>query len=226
MSSKPYKLNQMRIYFNCFGGLLALPNLLDTPIYFQLMHAGEFEKAQDVIELGSGRGYLAALMLSRYPSVIGRVVLTDVSDALIKRLRKRFRASHWVEIYQVVSDPPFPYETNSFDRFVSCFVLEMMDKVAQERYLREAHRLLREDGLLCAMVVTAGITPFSRLVMGLGQLLVWVSPWLALGARYTNIIPLLAEKYWQVIENRTVVSMGCTTQIIVARKVSALRSQA
>lgn len=215
-----YSIGAARAYFNRFGALLWLPNLVDAPIYQRLLVAGSFHEAKDVFELGPGRGFFAGMMLGALRREDRRMVLAEASDRLADRLRERFRREDGVSVRVVSTPPPFDLEPRTFDRFVSCFVLDVMDGQSRRQYIAEARRLLRPGGLACLMFVTHGVDPASRALMRVGYALARISPGLALGARFADLCPHFQRPEWEVLTSEVHVSMGCATHLLVAKNLA------
>jgi SAM-dependent methyltransferase len=216
-ASKPYDLSATTRYFDRFGGLLQLPNWLDRAVYREFIAAADLRNARHVFELGPGLGMLARSILG-CPSKVESWVLAEASSVLCRRLASSLcRHDARGQLFWVNQPPPFPFAASGFDRFISCFVLDCMDRDTQRQYLREARRLLKPGGTFCAMSVTRGTTFASSLVMGLGNVMARVSPGLALGALFVELEPSFSPDDWDLVVNRVVTSMGFATRIIVAQ---------
>ena len=216
-TTKPYDLAATTRYFDRFGGLLHVPNRLDRAVYKEFISVADLRNARHVFELGPGLGALARSVLE-YPSRVESWVLAEASTMLCRRLASSLcRHDARGQLFKVSDPPPFPFTAHCFDRVVSCFVLDCMDRETQREYLREARRLLMPGGTLCAMSVTRGTTIASTLVMGLGNVLARVSPGLALGALFIELEPSFPPEDWDLLVNRVVTSMGFATRIIVAQ---------
>lgn len=220
LACQPYDLAASTRYFNRFGLFLLAPNFFDREAYLEFAAVAALQSSRRVFELGPGKGPLVRVVLSRSP-FIEQWVLAEASDVLCGELQQSIcQMDGRAKLFHVSTPPPFPFQDGVFDRFVSCFVLDCMDRETQIRYVREAYRVLEPDGILCAMSVTRGETLTSRLLMGWGRLMSWISPTLALGARFVELMPSLAPNQWDILCNRTIVSMGFATRIIVARRKS------
>jgi hypothetical protein len=87
--------------------------------------------------------------------------------ALARDRTERFGARATV----VLSDgsPPLREPSEAYDRFVSCFVLDLLSDADIDAVLREAHRMLAPGGLLCLTSLATGSGPVSRLLAPCGH---------------------------------------------------------
>ena len=82
--------------------------------------------------------------------------------------------------------------------------------------LKEAHRVLAQDGRLCVVSLTRGRTPLSRLVTWGWTRLHAINPVLVGGCRPIELLDLLEEKDWGLNYVKVVTSFGIPSEIVVA----------
>lgn len=214
-----YSLRAAKLYFDLFGPLLFLPNLLDSPVYSRLIRLGGLDHCGSILELGAGVGTLAKKILRRNQQPDLRLVLLEVSTSNLAVLQRRFRdCPRHVALKQVVGDPPYEFAEGTFDRFVSCFVIEVMDEAHRARNIAEAHRLLKPGGLFCCMAVTRGNSWVSRATMFVAEQLSKISRWLVLGAQFCDLADCFAPQDWNILHQETVSSAGFATKILIVEK--------
>lgn len=210
-----YSIRNARAYFNLFGSLLVFPNLIDRPVYSRRIDRGRLHEARAILELGSGTGSFAKRLISS----VEILTMLEVSDVNLALLRWRFRADRQrAQVLRVSRPPPFDLPPGSYDRFVSCFVLEILDPASRSAHVAEAYRLLRPGGLVCIMALTRCSTRISRLMIGLGQRLSRINRWLALGAQICDLEPLFDQAIWQIRTQETVCCAGFATRLLVIEK--------
>jgi ubiquinone/menaquinone biosynthesis C-methylase UbiE len=98
----------------------------------------------DTLEIGTGSGAMASVLLERFPSM--RLRGTDVDPAMVESARARlapFGARVTVEQADATS---LPFPTGRFDAVVSFIMLHHV--IDWERALGEAARVLRPGGVL------------------------------------------------------------------------------
>lgn len=102
-------------------------------------------KGEAVLDLASGTGDLAQAFLKQVGS-IGRVVMTDINDAMLAEGRKRALqkgVAHQLE-FAIVNAEEIPYPDNTFDCVTISFGLRnVTDK---DKAIREVYRVLKPGG--------------------------------------------------------------------------------
>ena len=96
----------------------------------------------EVLEIGFGGGGLLALLLG---ATRGRVVGVDLSEAMVRRARRRFRGNERLKLH-IASVEALPLADASVDKACSVNNLYFWDDPAAA--LRELARVLRPGGLL------------------------------------------------------------------------------
>lgn len=120
-----------------------------------LMHAASYShveslcRGQRVLDLGCGSGYGAHRIAGVASSVVGGDVATDA----IAFARRRYQADN-LTFQTIPQAGPLPFDDACFDVVLSFQVIEHVEDV--DRYLGEAHRVLRPGGTLVV------ITPDRR----------------------------------------------------------------
>lgn len=101
------------------------------------------------------------------------------------RLSRDRLASHSLraEIILTEGGPPTDEPAASYDRFVSNYVFDLLSHDDILAVLREAHRMLRPNGLICLSGLTTGISLASRIVAGAIDWIQSMSPSMAGGCR-------------------------------------------
>jgi ubiquinone/menaquinone biosynthesis C-methylase UbiE len=96
---------------------------------------------ENVLDVGSGAGWLVRLLAERVPE--GRVIGMDISDEMVRRARRKYVALENA-MFVVGSADEIPWDANFFTHAISVESAYYWPDPA--RGLREIHRVLREGG--------------------------------------------------------------------------------
>lgn len=181
-----------------------------------IAHAG-FDSARSVFEFGCGTGALAARLLREYLPADARYVGLDLSSTMVSLARKRLQQwSERAHINQSDGSAQLQLPSHSFDRFVSCYVFDLLAPTFIEQLLMEAHRLLVPGGKLCLVSLTQGASWISRAVSLCWQSLWRLSPAIVGGCHPIELTNYLSSKEWNVEHQARLVRWGLTSEVLVA----------
>ena len=121
-----------------------------------LLH-GDFAAAESVFEFGCGTGRFALRLFKEYLSNKASYRGVDVSPKMV-RLAQTSLASHSPQADVILTEggPPVGQPSAFYDRFVSNYVFDLLSHEDIRAMLREAHRMLRLNGLLCLSGLSSG----------------------------------------------------------------------
>ena len=183
-----------------------------------LLQHGNFTSVESVFEFGFGTGRFALRLFDEYLSNTSRYKGVDVSSKMLRLAQTRLAPySPRVEVTLTEGGPPVDEPAESYDRFVSNYVFDLLSHEDIRAVLREAHRMLRPDGLLCLSGLSSGINFSSRMMAGVVSWIQTRSPSLVGGCRPVDLLPFLAESEWQVQHHSKVVAFGVASEILVAK---------
>jgi len=184
-----------------------------------LLRHGDFGAADSVFELGCGTGRFALRLFTDFLSPDARYRGVDLSPRMVSLARRRL-APYAPRARVALTDggPPTDEPAESYDRFISNYVFDLLSEDDIRGVLRQAHRMLRPDGLLCLTGLSTGVGPLSRSVARIWS---WVQAhrpsWVG-GCRPIDVLPLLSGSCWQVRSHTKLVAFGITSEVLVARK--------
>ncbi len=198
----------------------------DTQAFYEdrathdLVRHARFESARAVFELGCGTGRFARGLLERHlgPGASYRAV--DLSPRMVALARARLAPfSERVQVGLSEGGAPSSEPTDSCDRFVSNYVLDLLSESDIAAVICEAHRMLRPGGLLCLSGLSPGRGPLSRALMRGWSSLHRRNPRLLGGCRPIEIVPLLGGDAWKVVHRRRIAPLGIASEVVVAEAI-------
>ena len=110
----------------------------------ELVKQANIQPNQRVLDIGCGTGTLVVLLKRRYPTA--QIVGLDPDPKALRRAEKKVRrAGVAVQLDEGFADE-LPYETGTFDRVLSSFMLHHLEDQDREKMLREVLRVLKPGG--------------------------------------------------------------------------------
>ena len=110
-----------------------------------------------VLDLGTGDGYLLALIREHPPGSGG--VAVDFSPEMLARARARFAGEPAVTVVEHDLDRPLPDAWGSFDVVVSSFAIHHVDHPRKRALYREVRDRLEPGGMFCNLEHVDSATP-------------------------------------------------------------------
>jgi ubiquinone/menaquinone biosynthesis C-methylase UbiE len=212
---------QAREFYNRFGKKQDWQKFYeDRPVQALIWH-GEFSKALAVLEFGCGTGRLAETLLEQHLSTGARFIGVDISETMVSLAAARLvRFGARTRLILTDGSPRLDLGTATFDRFVSCYVLDLLPFEDIQEVLREAKRVLSDGGLLCLVSLTHGFTPISRVVERAWLTLYNARPKLVGGCRPISLIEFVSESYWRIHYHDRYSSYSIPSEVLIAEKVA------
>ncbi len=178
----------------------------------------ELTTSHSVVEFGFGTGRLAAELLSAQLPADATYFGVDVSATMVRLAEGRLRPfAARAEVRQSDGMPHIDAKDDTFDRFISTYVLDLLSDNDIRSILGEARRVLKTGGLLGLVSLTDGVSPLSRLVSTTWRGLHCISPWLVGGCRPIALPSLLSSGEWRIEHRKVIVRFGVPSEIVVAR---------
>jgi SAM-dependent methyltransferase len=186
----------------------------------RLVSHGRFASAQRVFELGCGTGRLARRLLAEHLPPDASYLGIDLSPKMVALARTRI--APFAERASVLeTDGRLPLEAPSgvFDRFVSCYVLDLLPEPEIAAALEEAHRLLAPEGLLCLVGLTTGASGPSRVLARVWEVVHRIQPAWVGGCRPLDLLPFLPAERWRIDYHERVSAWAVPSEVVVAARV-------
>jgi len=188
----------------------------DAAVGDLIAHAA-FGQAGSVFEFGCGTGRLAERLLSNDLPATCRYRAADVSSTMFRLAQKRL--AHWgrrVTVAQTSGSMAVAAAAASCDRFVACYVLDLLSEDDIRQLIAEAHRVLAPGGLLCTVGLTHGTSLAAKTVGALWAALFKINPKLVGGCRAVEVTDFLSDARWSVRYANTVSRFGISSEVVVA----------
>jgi len=211
---------QAKAFYDRFGKKQDWQSFYEDAATEALIRNGEFDKASAVFEFGCGTGRFAERLLEKHLPADARYVGVDISGTMVALARERLaRFGRRVAVHLTDGSPRLDFEKNSFDRFVSNYVLDLLTMEDILTVLQEAWQVLSKGGLLGLVSLTHGFTPISRAVEGIWMTLYAIRPRLVGGCRPITLSELVAEPRWRIRYDDKFSNYGVPSEVLVAQKV-------
>ena len=108
-------------------------------------------------------------------------------------------------------------ESNSFDRFLSTYVMDLLSEEDIESLIAEAHRVLIPNGLLGLVSLTAGFTLLTGLIEKLWSTIYRIRPSVVGGCRPISLEGF-AKTGWNIRHLQRIRSFAVPSEVLVAEK--------
>jgi len=176
-----------------------------------------FDSAHSVFEFGCGTGALASRLLQHHLPADARYVGLDISGTMVSLAQERLKVwSDRARVCQSDGSPCILEPDQSFDRFISTYVFDLLAPDSIDQLLSEARRLLVPGGKLCLVSMTFGASRISRAVCW-GWQRVWrLRPGIVGGCHPIDLISYVRSKWWNPDYQAKVTGWGITSEIVVA----------
>ena len=210
---------EARAFYDRFGSRQDRQGFYEDVAIDALCARGDFAGAGAVLELGCGTGKLAKRLLERELGPEARYLGLDLSTTMVALARARTQPfGDRAEIRHSEGAPAIEVADASFDRFVSCYVLDLLSLADIAALLREAHRILNPGGLLCTASLTRGSSPVTRVV---SRAWAWIQarrPQLVGGCRPIRVAELLPAEAWSLESVQVVSAFGVPSEVVIAQR--------
>jgi ubiquinone/menaquinone biosynthesis C-methylase UbiE len=184
-----------------------------------LVAHGEFGTAQRVFEFGCGTGRFARRLLSEHLPDSARYRGVDLSPTMVALAQRRLASfGSRAEVLLTDGSPPTAEPPSSCDRFVSNFVLDLLSEEDIAAVLREAHRMLEAQGLLCLSSLSTGQGLLARLAARGWARVHAVRPALVGGCRPLDLLSWVPSRQWTIRHHAHVVPFGVPSEVVVAQR--------
>lgn len=208
---------QARNFYDGFGAAQDKQAFYEDAALDRLIEHADFASAQHVFELGCGTGRFALRLLQNHLPPCARYLGTDSSRTMIDLATKRLAAfSERIQLVHGDGDIQFPLPDQSVDRVMATYVLDLLSEQDIHAALREAHRVLLPGGKLCVTGLGHGVTPASRLLIGVWRALFRLRPQITGGCRPLRGSELLDSGDWTLDYHTVLTRYAVPSEVLIA----------
>jgi ubiquinone/menaquinone biosynthesis C-methylase UbiE len=210
---------EARQFYDAFGAKQDTQGWYEDPANAVMLAKAKLRDATNVVEFGCGTGRLAAKLLRSELDAGCRYAGFDSSRTMCGLATERLQPWQTRSKIELTSGAPkLTVADASADRVLATYVLDLLALSDIERFLTEAHRVLRPGGLLCVVGLTPGEQGVSRFVTALWRLIHRSSPARVGGCRPLKLADYLPVTKWANVEREVVVSWGLASEVVIASK--------
>ncbi len=210
----------MKDFYDRFGSKQDAQFYEDRALKDLMSHAS-FDEAKSVYEFGIGTGRFAEKILADHLPADCHYFGSDISPIMVNLATKRL--SHWANRVRIqLSDGSMglPINDGTCDRFITTYVLDLLNGDDIVSLLDEAHRVLAVHGLFCSVSLTHGKKFLARKVSFLWESIYEKYPQLLGGCRPIEILNYLPNKDWKIEYLVNVISFGISSEVVVAKRMA------
>jgi ubiquinone/menaquinone biosynthesis C-methylase UbiE len=181
----------------------------------------ELSSATSVFEFGCGTGRFAHELLAHRLPAAASYRGVDLSPVMVRLASERLASfGSRASVRLTEGGAPTNEPSESCDRFISNFVLDLLSSEDIEVVIREAHRMLRPGGLLGLSTLTFGFTTASRIVSWTWLKIHALRPSLVGGCRPLELLDALPEKAWKVRHRARLAPFAIPLEVVVAERLA------
>lgn len=210
--------NQAKIFYDKFGQRQDY-QFYEAQAIQQLLQCADFETADSIFEFGCGTGKFAQKLFSDFVPDSTTYTGLDISNTMVLLTQQRLQ-NFGIRAKVNISDgkPALREESESYDRFVSNYVLDLLDTIEIEAVLSEAYRILKPEGRVCLISLTHGDSAIARMIEYVWTSLYRLKPSLVGGCRPLRLDAYVRAPNWRIECRQLVRSFGITSEVMVAKK--------
>ena len=208
---------QAEKYYDNFGAKQDSQGFYEDKPIGIMVQEGDFEKAEKIFEFGCGTGKKASELFTNKLSNSCTYTGQDISDTMVELAHKNLE--EWKErvtVRKTDGSTTLPEGDNSFDRFYSTYVLDLLPVEKTKEILQEAKRVLRPEGKLCLVGITTGKNLRSKIVSKGWGFIFRLRPSLVGGCRPINLTKYINDSDWTILFHKKVTAKLIASEILIA----------
>ena len=215
--TKTLTTEQAKKYYDNFGEKQDRQGFYENKPIEIMFKEGEFEKARKIFEFGCGTGKKASELFTNKLTDICTYTGQDISDTMVDLAHKNLE--QWKErvtVRKTDGSTKLPESDNSFDRFYTTYVLDLLPPEKTKEVLQEAKRVLTPNSKLCLVGITKGKNIRSKIVSSGWGFIFKLRPSLVGGCRPINLREYVTEEDWDIVFHEKVTAKLVASEILIA----------
>jgi len=217
---KTLDIQKAKEFYDDFGEKQDKQSFYEDVALKTLLTGSQMESANRIFEYGCGTGRFASQILSENYASSSQYLGIDISDKMVSLAKQKLeRIGSRAEVKISRGETSFENEDSTVDRFVSTYVLDLLDEETIRQILNEAKRILEPDGLLCLAGVTRGVGIFSKAAMKTWETIFRINASFVGGCRPIELLNYLQEDTWEILLHETIVSFGIASEVLIAKNI-------
>lgn len=171
----------------------------------------DLEPGMKVLNVGVGTGKeVQKVQSSVRPR--GEVFGLDLSPVMARLTRERVGPT----ICQADARH-LPFANQAFDRLYASYVLDLLPLADIEQLLIDFHRKLNSHGIMVILALTEGVDLPSRALVKIWKGVFAISPAMCGGCRPLQLLEMVEQAGFQVLEHQVIVQAGVPSELIQAQ---------
>jgi ubiquinone/menaquinone biosynthesis C-methylase UbiE len=210
---------QAKAFYDRLGARQDWNRFYEDPAIRRMVEKGDFSSAHAVVEFGCGTGRIAERLLARHLPADATYLGLDLSTTMVEIAAQRLaQFGPRARVVQSDGSPWIDARPESFDRFYSNYVFDLLSREFIEKIVAEARRVLMPGGLLCVVSLTHGRSTLSK-VLSSGWMNVWkMQPSLLGGCRPIELAEFISHSDWRILHLEVVSALALSSEVLVAAK--------
>jgi ubiquinone/menaquinone biosynthesis C-methylase UbiE len=210
---------QAKAFYDRLGARQDWNRFYEDRAIARMIEKGEFGSAHAVVEFGCGTGRIAERLLARHLPADATYLGLDLSTTMVQIAAQRLaQFGPRARVVQSDGSPWIDARPESFDRFYSNYVFDLLSREFIEKIVAEARRVLMPGGLLCVVSLTHGRSKLTK-VLSSGWMNIWkIEPSLLGGCRPIELAEFISHSDWRILHLEVVSALALTSEVLVAAK--------
>jgi len=211
--------DEARRFYDWLGARQDSQGFYEDAAIAELIDHADFAQARSVFEFGCGTGRLAERLLREILPPDCRYEAVDISSTMVGLARARL--ARWGErasVEQTSGAMTIAAPDASIDRFVICYVIDLLGEEDIRCLLAEAHRVLEPGGYLCTVALSSGSSLSAIIVGSVWRALFRLHPRLVGGCRAIAVRERLDDTEWSVHYANVITRFGMSSEVLIAAR--------